>query len=76
MNTYRILNVIYHILVIPIWISNLLCVIYLGWLSAYGLNLFVSIFLPIVYTIFWIVMYKRYKQPTVWKTIWFIIKNK
>lgn len=72
MNTYRILNMIYHILVIPIWISNLLCVIYLGWFSAYGLNLFVSI----VYTIFWIVMYKRYKQPTVWKTIWFIMKNK
>lgn len=76
MNIYRSLNVLFHIITPFVWIANLLCVIYYGWFSVWGANLFVTIVLPIVVIKFWIYFYLNYRQPTFWKTIWFVIKNK
>jgi len=76
MNLYKIFNIIYHFTVIPIWILNVLCVLHNGWFSSWGINLLVSIILPIVYSYYWYIMYLIYRQPTFIKTIWFIIKNK
>ena len=76
MNIYRILNVLFHIAVPFIWVANVLCVVYIGLFAAFGLALISVIALPITYIRFWMIMYPRYKQPTMLKTIWFIIKNK